>query len=379
MHHLTYTQKDIHKLFKKSIKKEIAGKLPIKMASNCNYTKKDIVNTVIFAISNNNFVEYGSKHLRSKGKRFPSSDDVFYHLDKLNKKNVIWLFDQVNHALLSQVKNYGIFRGNIYCGLDVHKMAWYGKTRDEHVLGMEKVRGTRFGHGYASIECVENGKRFTLSAYPINQFTTKKDFITYLVNKTRKYVDINFLFLDRGFFDVESIQTLLDLSVDFVIPAVKNKRIKRIIEDFMEKCKGYPYKDRFFLMKKYEMRRGKDFVTFNLVIIIERPGEPGDEWKSFAYATNIHVTDDNAFKLAENYRKRWGIETGYRVKENVRGRTCSRNYVIRLLFQFLSILLYNLWQLCNLITIVKVSWNRRVYPVILEEFKDLLSDFILSG
>ena len=74
-----------------------------------------------------------------------------------------------------------------------------------------------------------------------------------------------------------------------------------------------------------------------------------------------------------------GVETGYRVKEDVRGRTCSRNYVIRLFFQLLSILLYNLWQLCNLIISVKINWNKRVYPVILEEFKDSLSDFILAG
>ena len=170
-----------------------------------------------------------------------------------------------------------------------------------------------------------------------------------------------------------------DLFVNFVIPAVRNKRIKRIIDEFKENCESFPYKERFFLIKEYEMKRGKDSVTFNLVVIVERPEKIGDEWKVFAYATNIPVTADNAFKLAEDYRKRWGIETGYRVKEDVRGRTCSRNYVIRLFFQLLSILLYNLWQLCNLIIIIEINWNKRGYPVILEEFKDNLSDFILRG
>ena len=102
--HLHYTKKNIRKLFKKSIKKEIVDNLLISMAKNCDYTKRDIVNTVIFAVSNNIFVEYGSKHLRGKGKPSPSSDDVFYHLNKLTKKDVVWLFNQVNHNLLSQAK-----------------------------------------------------------------------------------------------------------------------------------------------------------------------------------------------------------------------------------------------------------------------------------
>jgi len=377
--HLHYTKKNIRKVFKKSIKKEIVDNLLIPMAKNCDYTKRDIVNTVIFAVSNNIFVEYGSKYLRGKGKTSPSSDDVFYHLNKLIKKDVVWLFNQVNHNLLSQAKKHGVSRKSITCGLDIHKIPWYGKTKDKHVLGMEKVRGTSFGHGYASIECVENRKRFTLSAYPLDQFTTKRDFITSLVEKAREYVDIKTLFLDRCFFDVESIKCLNDLFVNFVIPAVRNKRIKRIIDEFKENCESFPYKERFFLIKEYEMKRGKDSVTFNLVVIVERPEKIGDEWKVFAYATNIPVTADNAFKLAEDYRKRWGIETGYRVKEDVRGRTCSRNYVIRLFFQLLSILLYNLWQLCNLIIIIEINWNKRGYPVILEEFKDNLSDFILAG
>jgi len=285
----------------------------------------------------------------------------------------------VNHDLLSQAKKHGVFKKSITCGLDVHKIPWYGKTRDKYVLGMENMRGTKFGHGYASIECVENKKRFTLSAYPLNQFLTRKDFVTYLVNKAREYASIRHLFLDRGFFDVTSIETLMDLSVSFVIPAIRNERIKKIVREFLEKCKGFPYKEQYSLVREYTMRRGSVSVTFNLVVIVERPEEMGDEWKVFAYATNIPVDENNVFELADLYRKRWGVETGYRVKEDVRGRTCSRNYVVRLLFQLLSIILYNLWQLCNLIISVKVNWNRRCYPMILEEFKDNLSDFIIKG
>ena len=77
---------NIRKLFKKSIKREIAENLLIPMARNCKYKKKNIADTANFSVSNNYSIEYGSKYLRSKRKKVPSGDDVFYHLSKTWQK-----------------------------------------------------------------------------------------------------------------------------------------------------------------------------------------------------------------------------------------------------------------------------------------------------
>ena len=50
------------------------------------------------------------------------------------------------------------------------------------------------------------------------------------------------------------------------------------------------------------------------------------------------------------YSKRWGIETSYRVKKYAfRGKTTSKNYMIRLFYFMFSVLLYNLWILADLL------------------------------
>lgn len=377
--HSPHTQRDISKHIKKSIKNEIVCNLPISMAGNCTYTKKNIINTVVFSISNNNFIEYSSKRLRDKRGFCPSSDAVFYHLNKLNENTVTSVFQQVNQTLLKQAKGQGIFDKPVWCGLDIHKIPWFGKRRDGHVLGMERVRGTNFGHGYASIEGVEPGKRLTLSALPLNQFTTKKKIIAHLINEARKHIDISRLFLDREFFNIESINVLKELSAPFVIPVIRNKKIDRKIQEFKQKCqKSSPYEERYTLIREYTLKKGRNSATFTLVIIVESPERFDGEWNVFAYATNIPVTRDNALEIADSYRSRWGIETGYRVKEEVRGKTCSRNYAIRLLLQLLSILLYNLWQLCNITLSIAICWDKDGYVIILEEFKDLISDSILG-
>ncbi len=132
------------------------------------------------------------------------------------------------------------------------------------------------------------------------------------------------------------------------------------------------------MIAEYTLKQYKDSATFTLVIVVEPPKKPDDEWSVFAYATNIPVTRDNALEIADSYRSRWGIETGYRVKEEVRGKTCSRNYAIRLLLQLLSVILYNLWQLCNITLSIAACWDKEGYVIILEEFKDLISDSILG-
>ena len=78
--------------------------------------------------------------------------------------------------------------------------------------------------------------------------------------------------------------------------------------------------------------------------------------------------------MAESYRKRWRIETGYRVKKKVRGKTCSRSYAVRLFLQLLSMVLYNLWQLYN--SMARMIGERKEHGI-LEEFKDLIVDCIL--
>ncbi len=376
MHSPQYTYEDIGKLLKKSLKDDFITDLPLQMANNCIYTKEDILNTVLFAISKDIYVEYATERLLWKTQKIPSSDDVFYHLNKLTAKQVFSTFNQVNTCLLTQAAQQGIFNTPLQCGLDIHKMPWYGEEKDIHVLGMEHIRGTSFGHAYASIDCVNTKGRFTLSALPLHQFTTKEQMLTYLITEAKTYLCISRLFLDREFFDVESLTTLLRLPVQFVIPADHNDKIKGLIISAHHQGVHIPGTESYAFITPYTMKKGKQHVTVTLVVLLSPSKEPGEPMDEFAYVTNILVTLKNALEVSDSYRNLWGIETGYRVKEQVRGKTCSQQYPVRLLFQLLSIFLYNLWQLCNLMLNVKFGWNKRKYFVILSEFKDIISDQI---
>ena len=47
--------------------------------------------------------------------------------------------------------------------------------------------------------------------------------------------------------------------------------------------------------------------------------------------------------VTEEYRDRWGIETGYRCAKSIRPRTVSRNPVLRVLLFYMSLAVCNIW------------------------------------
>ena len=68
-------------------------------------------------------------------------------------------------------------------------------------------------------------------------------------------------------------------------------------------------------------------------------GKHGVEY--FAYVVNKVKT--NLYYIHQDYRKRFGIESSYRMKNACRIRTNNKNPVLRLLFVGISFLLINIW------------------------------------
>jgi len=69
-----------------------------------------------------------------------------------------------------------------------------------------------------------------------------------------------------------------------------------------------------------------------------------------AFATNLGfkraVRDWQT--LPRDYRRRWGIETGFRVGKDFRAKTTSRNETVREIYHQYAIVLENLWTLHNM-------------------------------
>jgi hypothetical protein len=86
------------------------------------------------------------------------------------------------------------------------------------------------------------------------------------------------------------------------------------------------------------------------LVISDKPKDKQEETNNvvnryFVFATNL--SEPQAQRLysfiPQEYRRRWGIETGFRVQDDAEPKTTSTNYAYRLLLHLCSVLVYNIW------------------------------------
>lgn len=313
----------------------------INSAPNTTFSEKNIVKPIIQASIDNASIESVCNYLRMKGIDVPTGNDVFHHLtrDKLKVTEVYSCMHSMLKESLSRAKKHINFRTSVNIAVDYHVVPYYGEGGGElaiWVKGCKNKQGTNKGLHYITAHIVDRGRRLTIAVLPVSVFDNTPDLVERLIEEVRRYIDIRYVFLDRGFYSVGGIQKLIDLDLRFVIPVVKykgkkkNKKIVQLMKD------NYSQGNERF---RYTLSNKDKQVTFTVMVKKDEDG------KVVGFATNTKL---RAKTIGDWYGKRWGIETGYRVKEGLRARTCSQKPGVRLLVNMFPFVLYNLWVLVNL-------------------------------
>lgn len=337
-------KKDARRTFAKTLKL-LQEHLGIRLHHNAKYTQEELFRLLVHAAMRRISLEQASLEQRMLAQA-PSADTVQYHFEK---KDVAALEQELD-SLISE--NVADFRRRRLLGvprdvaIDFHPVPYYGEPRAWVTPGKHE-RGTSYFVVFATLEIVEAGERLTLKVIPVTQFKRRERIVEELLAFARKLkLRIRRLYVDRAFPCFEVIKVLEKAGVKWVSAFPKNTRIKAMIKD-AHLNGGF--------VRRYEMRKGGEAIGFNLVLVEnEKLGEIREgvtrvtELYS-AFATNIEVDEGRRREIAGWYRKRWGIETGYRVKKEFKIHTSTESYAMRVLFFFLGVVMYNLWVLLNLL------------------------------
>lgn len=324
-------------------------------AKNSVYSTRDIHGCLLQLSLREGYAEGGLANLslRCNGpNKVPTGRTFRGRVERVEVKEIRKAFIEANDEVLRTVRGFGIFRRRTVVAIDYNRKPFYGDPDVKMVIGGPNDRGTCWCYCYASIHVVEAGKRLTLYTMSINQFTEKASAVERLLSEARERgVHVKLVLLDRAFFTVEVIALLKRLSIRFIMPAVKNRKVKDAIREYHE--------SKAEAVQRFPMGKGENTVCFNLAIY-PRPSERKTKTKKrrrsiydryLPFATNL--SKDVATRLPtfipEEYRRRWGIETGYRVQGSVEAKTTSTNYALRLLYQMASVFVYNVWQYANLL------------------------------
>ncbi len=224
-------------------------------------------------------------------------------------------------------------------GIDLTDIPYHGKpaeTPEEICRGAAKSGTTHF-HSYATLAIVHNNQRYEVAITFVWAGESMDQVVDRLLDQARHLgLKLRRAYLDKGFCRHEVFSLLRQRRLPYLIPIpVKGKSggIRQLFTGRKSHRTAYTF----------NANKPQEYTTD--VIVIQRYskgryGRHGREWFVYAAYGMEGVPLNQIFDL---YRRRFGMESGYRQLHQVRARTTSPNPTWRLLLVGLGFLLYNVY------------------------------------
>ena len=210
-------------------------------------------------------------------------------------------------------------------GLDIH-----GWKREGAITG-------KFKFLTCSIVSDDIPQKIPLLSLPIQLGHYKSYVISHMLSLLKPHIgEVKLLLFDRGFYDKDLMYELIQLKYPFLIFVPKHKDKKEIL---------YPLEEgeKFTVLWDSEVNKDKSiykfefYLTFMKQIYIRR-ADTSFDW---VFATNV---DTIALEeMIRTYRKRWRIETGFRVQDEAQIKCKSTEMKIRYFFFMFEQMLQTQW------------------------------------
>jgi len=320
----------MHKKIYNTILKSLERGVHLPTRCNTIHNNKTVFGILLHTSFLNQFVETTVQQLGCYSSNVCSADTIFKRIKTYRWQKILLDFKTINLQLFREWVDKP--KRKVYLAVDCHDVPRYiRRKRDwkprkkkcddiDMIVHSKKQSGTYNFHRIISVDIVDDEK-FTVGFEPVlNDYDQGKLSVS-LIKNVKKMINIKAVLMDRGFFNRRAWYTY-----DYEINKTAHGRSDR---------RGTQVKTTVVIVDNSTVER----------ISVEKYDE-NDRY--FVFITNLSVdSQEIAFQLAKDFRKRWSIETGYRTKKQFRGKTCSLSYAVRLFLILLSFVLYNLWVSIN--------------------------------
>lgn len=298
-------------------------------------TIKNISSVLIEAALNSSFVNESCKSTEEISK----SQIIYRKLD-LSINEIEFAFRENARRFLNLLKIYSRNRRFIL-SFDETEDPFYGKfNKSENNLYLHDLTYTEKGAKYCykyltvAITC-NNGIRYILDGIILQRGDYVEDYIYEMVKFVKDNIKIEVVLFDRGF-GWSVIYKLQQLKVNYMV--------------FWKK-QGNWYKKHFNnmkdgefceIIKDYKYNRNKTNYRIESKFVLIKQHEYEGKKYDWIFATNLNKK--SAEKYVRRYKKRWGIETIFRVTDDIRIYTTSTNPIIRYFLFMFTCFVYNVWK-----------------------------------
>lgn len=259
----------------------------------------------------------------------PNVDTLFWRLGECASFDLILQeYKKIVKRNIEAVKGQ-IRRRRFIIAIDETHEPFFGKIKNLWIHDYTNgVKGATGSYKYIVVSIVSGDLRFILLIIPIPKISMEKDYyVKELVVFVKSLIPIETVLLDRGFYTWGIIKVLQELKLGYIILVPKYAKFK----DWLGKGAGLHW-------HQGELNRDRTTYKINTYIAV-LPDYKGFDW---LFATNVKY--EEIFRYVRHYKKRWGIETTFRVQDEVKIKTKSPKPEIRFALFVFECMLYNVWQ-----------------------------------
>jgi hypothetical protein len=324
------------KMDKKQIIKQFTNGLIVEKQRKNRVTTSGIISTMVLSATSLSFVNESCK---SSG-QLSKSQVLYRKLDNISKKDIQICFKNSTLKFLKIMKVFSRNRKFIV-SFDTTKEPFYGDfskaEEPEYLHPGSEVRESYFYYEFLTVAITgNNGQKYILDGIIVKRGDYIQDWIKKMVEWIKEELPLEVILFDRGFTSKELVYELNKLKVPYMIFWRKHgnwykKYFKSLDDGEMTTVKR---KDKFY--------RCKLRFDFEWTFIFIKQLEYDKKKFDWIFATNLKL--DRAKNYVQRYKKRWGIETIYRVTDKIRAYTTSTKSIIRFFLFMFTCFVYNLWK-----------------------------------
>jgi Transposase DDE domain len=305
--------------------------------TNRNYSAQDIWDVLVAASVERISIEMASQLLEAA-----PSGTMVRTLVKAMLQDVGQLADvekRLNELLTTKLPRK-LLKSKLPAAIDLTELPYHGQHPEDD-LSVRRGRaksGTTHFYVFATLYVVKKNKRYTLAIVLVRQTEKAQDVVERLLARGGELeLRIKRLYLDRGFDNNGLVAYLKKRPFPTIIPLVvrgKQGGSRALLVGRKSYTTTYERKSTIY---------GQESLPLYIVCKYSKGKYKRQGVFRFAYIV-IGSLKRQPAQIAEEYRRRFGIETSYRLMNTVRARTTCKIATFRLFLVVLAFLWLNLWQ-----------------------------------
>jgi len=337
-------------------------------ADNASVPEHDLLDAVSYLSAHEEFPEDGTKQFCRRTDSQPFSPETLRLHMREQPLNVIHeQLDDGIERLVEAAKAEGCFDRPCTLSIDFTERPYWRQSASEAAEGVIKTHkmNSRYAYRWLTVSATDRGKTITLASLPIRRKKQTNSLAIAVIRRAAELVPVEHVLADAEFANREIFKYLHHEGIDYIFRNRMTSSVKRTIRE---------NQDQEAIVDSYEVEDSNHQRTEATLLCVtktprsERVETSGDgdqatltsftddgeaeanvdDWVSFL--TSYDIEESDAREYADQYRRRWAIESQYRVqKDSFFARTASRSFELRQYLWMFATLFYNLWVLLALL------------------------------